>query len=67
LNQQYGIFKNEVLLGTSLGTHWELGEQFETLMGTHWEQTPTKNEFKKKIPPPPPSQNPKEKKTKSPP
>jgi hypothetical protein len=52
MTKQYGIFKHEVLLGTSLGTHWE--------------QTPTEK-IKIKIPPPPPSQNPKEKKKQSPP
>jgi hypothetical protein len=34
--QQYGI-KIEVLLGTSYGTHWEIGEHFGNLTKTGWE------------------------------
>jgi hypothetical protein len=52
--------KNELLFGTSLGTHCELGEHFETiknLEGTPWEHIRKQGKLKKKssIPPRPPT------------
>jgi len=51
MDQQYGI-KNEVLLGTSYGTHCKLEEHFGNLTKTPWELDGKTLRTEKKSPPP---------------
>jgi hypothetical protein len=58
-DKQYGI-KDEVVVGTSLGTHLELGELFGNLMRMGWELHGNRQKTKKNpLPPRAPAHTPK--------